>query len=208
MSLPQSELIYTIAEYLTLERESEERHEYLDGQIFLMAGESEEHGIICVNLAGQLYNQLRGRPCQTFTKDMKVRSGPKAKSRRSIKDFFPYPDLVVVCGERQYHDEHRDVLLNPTLIVEVLSPSTKDFDRGEKFERYRTWLPSLAEYVIVHQSQPRIEHHLRQSEEQWILTTIDGLHATVSLSSIGCELKLSDVYEDVRFASEINLPET
>ena len=204
MGLPQSELIYTIAEYLTLERESDERHEYLDGQVFLMAGESEEHGIICHNIAGQLYIQLRGRPCQTFTKDMKVLSGPKPKSSRSIKGFFSYPDLVVVCGERQFHDEHRDVLLNPTLIVEVLSPSTQDYDRAGKFERYRTWLPSLAEYVIVHQAQPRIEHHLRQSEEQWLLTTIDGLHATVSLSSIGCELKLSDVYEGVRFASEIN----
>lgn len=208
MSFAQSELIYTIAEYLTLERESDERHEYLDGQVFLMAGESEEHGIICVNFAGQLYNQLRGRPCQTFTKDMKVRSGPPAKSPRSIKGFFSYPDLVVVCGERQYHDEHRDVLLNPTLIIEVLSPSTQDYDRAGKFERYRTWLPSLTEYVVVHQAQPRIEHHRRQSEEQWLLTTIDGLHATVSLSSIGCELKLSDIYEGVSFASEVGLPET
>ena len=119
-----------------------------------------------------------------------------------------YPDLVVVCGERQFHDEHRDVLLNPTLIVEVLSPSTEDNDRAGKFERYRTWLPSFTEYVVVHQSQPRIEHHLRQSEEQWLLTTIDGLHATVGLSSIGCELKLSDVYEGVRFASETDPPES
>lgn len=208
MSLARSELSYTIAEYLTLERESEERHEFLDGQIFLMAGESEEHGIICINLAGQLYAQLRGRSCQIFTKDMKVRSGPKPKSPRSIKGFFSYPDLVVVCGERQYYDEHRDVLLNPTLMVEVLSPSTEDYDRAGKFERYRTWLPSFTEYVIVHQSQPRIEHHLRQSTEQWLLTTIDGLHATVRFSSISCELKLSDVYENVRFAPEITLPET
>jgi Uma2 family endonuclease len=207
MSLPQSQPIYTIAEYLTLERESDERHEYLDGQIFLMAGESEEHGMICHNLGGQLYNQLRGRPCQTFTKDMKVRSGPEPGSPRSIKGFFSYPDLVVVCGERRYHDEHRDVLLNPTLIIEVLSPTTKNYDRGEKFERYRTWLPSLAEYVIVHQSQPRIEHHLRQSEGQWMLTTIDGLRATMRLSSIGCELKLSDIYEGIRFAPESDLLE-
>jgi Uma2 family endonuclease len=104
---------------------------------------------------------------------------------------------VVVCGERQYHDEHRDVLLNPTLIIEVLSPSTKDYDRGEKFERYRTWLASLVEYVVVHQSQPRIERHLRQPGEQWVLTTVDGLGAVLHLSSLGSESKLADIYEGV-----------
>jgi Uma2 family endonuclease len=197
MSLPRSQPIYTVAEYLALERESDERHEYVDGDVLLMAGESEEHGIICHNLDGQLYNLLRARPCQTFTKDMKVRSGPEPRSPRSVRGFFSYPDLVVVCGERLYHDEHRDVLLNPTLITEVLSPSTKDYDRGEKFERYRTWLASLVEYVVVHQSQPRVERHLRQPGEQWVLTTIDGLGAVLQLSSLGCELKLADIYEDV-----------
>lgn len=202
MGLAQSQLIYTIEEYLSLERESEERHEYLDGLIYAMAGESEDHGIICHNLSGQLYNQLRGTPCQTFSKDMKVRSGPAPKSPRSTKGFFSYPDLVIVCGERQYHDAYRDVLLNPTLIIEVLSPSTKDFDRGEKFERYRDYLLSLAEYVIVHQAQPKIEHHLRRANGQWLLTTIEGLERPLPLSSIGCEMKLSDIYDRINFATD------
>jgi len=201
MSLTES--IYTVDEYLALERKSVERHEYLDGRIFSKAGESEEHGIICHNIGGQLYVQLRGRPCQTFSKDMKVRSGPEKRSARSVKNFFSYPDLVVVCGERRFQDEHRDVLLNPTVIFEVLSPSTKDFDRGEKFERYRIWLESLAEYVVVHQTRPRIEHHTRQAKNQWVLTTIDGLDASVSLASIGCELKLKDIYEGVGFPPDV-----
>jgi len=128
MSLPQSQPIYTIAEYLALERESDERHEYLDGQIFLMAVESEEHGIICHNLSGQLYNQLRGKPCQTFTKDMKVR-GTEPRSLHSIEGFFSYPDLVVVCGERRYSDNYRDVLLNPTLIKEFPSLLKRIYNR-------------------------------------------------------------------------------
>jgi Uma2 family endonuclease len=205
MSLSQSDASYSISEYLTLERESSDRHEYVDGLIYLMAGESEEHGMICQNLAGQLYVQLRGKACQTFSKDMKVRSGPEPRSPRSVEGFFSYPDVVVVCGERRYHDEYHDVLLNPVVIIEVLSPSTKDYDRGEKFERYRTWLPSLAEYVIVHQSQPQIEHHRRHSEEQWLLTTISGLDATVPVSSIGCEFKLSDIYEGVSFPPKTGL---
>jgi len=106
MGLAHSQSIHTIEEYLALERESEERHEYLDGLIYAMAGESEDHGIICHNLSGQLYNQLRGKPCQTFSKDMKVKSGPAPKSPRSTKGFFSYPDLVIVCGERQYHDAY------------------------------------------------------------------------------------------------------
>ena len=162
MGTAKSQTVYTAEEYLALERESEQRHEYLDGQILAMAGESEEHGIICTNLSGQLYSQLRGRPCQAFSKDMKVLSGSDLHPRPSTKGFFSYPDIVVVCGERKYHDEHRDVLLNPTLIIEVLSPSTEAFDYGRKFWRYRTYLPSLKSYLLVSQSMPLIDHYLRQ----------------------------------------------
>ena len=189
----------TVEEYLVNERAAEERHEYLDGVVYAMAGESQQHGIISQNLSGQLYLQLRGKPCQTFIKDTKVRCGPDPQVLRSIKNLFAYPDLVVVCGERSYHDQYRDVLLNPTVIIEVLSETTKDYDRGEKFERYRTWLPSLAEYVIVHQTQPRIEHHQRQPTGQWLMTTFDGLDAVLNLPALACSLTLRDIYEGVVF---------
>jgi Uma2 family endonuclease len=197
MASPISQIRFTIEEYLEQERQAEERHEYLDGLIYAMAGESPEHGVISVNLVRELSSKLRGGPCQTFTKDTKVRCGPDQKTPQSTKGLFAYPDLVVVCGERRYHDKHRDILLNPTIIVEILSETTRDYDRGEKFERYRTWLPSLAEYVIVHQTESRIEHHQRQNTEQWLLTTIDGLEATLDLSAIKCSLALRDIYEGI-----------
>ena len=135
MSFPQAQPRHRVEEYLELERKSEERHEFLDGFIYAMAGESPEHGIACVNLVGQLHPQLRGKPCQIFSKDMKVRSGPIPRGRYAKKGLFSYPDLLVVCGELEFHDKHRDVLLNPTVIIEVLSPTTEAFDRGEKFWR-------------------------------------------------------------------------
>lgn len=207
MALPQTELQFTIEEYLVLEREADERHEYLDGFIYAMAGESPEHGIISQNLSGQLYIKLRGTRCQTFLKDTKVRCGPVPINLRSTRGLFAYPDLVVVCGERQYHDQHKDVLLNPTVIIEILSEATKNYDRGEKFERYRTWLSSLNEYVVVHQVQPRIEHHQRQSSAQWLLTTIDGLDSVITLSSLDCSLLLKDIYEGVEFPAQPEITE-
>jgi Uma2 family endonuclease len=154
MRLPQSQGYFSVAEYLALERESEERHEYLDGYVYAMAGESPEHSDICANLAGILYLQLRGTPCRVWSKDTKVRSGPEPRSRRAMKGLFSYPDLVVVCGAPQFHDTYRDVLLNPTVIIEVLSSSAEIFDRGEKFWRYRTWLPALTNYLLVSQALP------------------------------------------------------
>src|SRR5205807_944775 len=134
-------------EYLERERAAEERHEYLDGQIYAMAGESPSHGIITVNLVGIFYIQLKGKPCQALTKDTKVRSGPTPLPGHSTRGLFSYPDIVVVCGEPEYHDAFRDVILNPTAIVEVLSPATEAFDRGEKFTRYQVWNPTLKDYV-------------------------------------------------------------
>jgi Uma2 family endonuclease len=149
MSLPQSQPLYTIEEYLALEREAEERYEYLDGFIYAMAGESPNHGAICVNLTGIISTQLLGAPCQVFFKDMKVRSGPVPKTRYTTKGLFSYPDLLVVCGKLKFHDKHQDVLLNPTVIIEVLSPTTEAFDRGQKFRRYRMHIPALTDYIVV-----------------------------------------------------------
>lgn len=197
-SLPRTAILSTVAEYLAKERESEERHEYLDGEIYLMAGESPEHGAICTNSGGQLYSQLRGGPCQVFFKDMKVYSGPIPASRYYTKGLYSFPDLVVVCGEPQFLDEHRDVLVNPRVIIEVLSPSTEAFDRGEKFLRYRRHLESLTDYVVVAQNRPLVEHFERQTNGQWVIAaTATDLSDSVALTSIGCTLGLRDIYDRI-----------
>src|SRR5919108_655693 len=124
-----------------------------------MAGESEDHGTICMNLSVSLGSQLRGTPCRAFSKDTKVRCGPYRPHTR--EGLYAYPDLVVVCGPSQYHDQARDVLLNPKVIVEVLSPSTEALDRSEKLYRYRRWLPTLMDYVLVAQDRLLIDHYQR-----------------------------------------------
>jgi Uma2 family endonuclease len=202
MSLPHAHVRYSVEEYLTSERESEERHEYLDGQIYAMAGQSPEHGAICTNLGGQLYAQLRGRPCQVFSKDMKVRSGPAPKLGQTAKGLYSYPDLLVVCGELKFHDEYRDVLVNPNVIIEVLSPATEAFDRGEKWARYQTWLPELTDYLLVSQSKPRVEHFHRRTGGEWLYSLVNNLEDGFHLHSIDCTLQLADVYDRVVFPVE------
>lgn len=198
---------FTVEEYLAFERASDERHEYLDGIIYAMtdsanpqamAGESEDHGTISTNLSGVLFAQLRGTPCRVFSKDTKVQCGPyRSRTREGL---YAYPDLLVVCGPSQYHDQARDVVLNPTVIIEVLSPSTEAYDRGEKFRRYRTWLPTLMDYVLVAQDRPLMDHSHRQDDGTWALYTLEGLHAALHLASIGCTLPLADVYDRLVFA--------
>jgi Uma2 family endonuclease len=193
---------YTVEAYLVLERDSEERHEYLDGNIYLMAGESPEHGAICMNLSITLGSQLRGTPCQAFAKDTKVRSGPIPRPGSPMKGLFSYPDLLVVCGDLQFHDPFRDVLLNPTLIIEVLSDSTEAFDRGEKFRRYRTWLSTLTDYLLVAQDMPLIDHYHRVEANRWELIAVEGLEASLYLDSLNCSLPLADVYDRIVFPPE------
>ena len=193
---------YTVAEYLELERDSEDRHEYLDGDVYLMAGESPEHGAICMNLSVIIGSQLRGTPCQAFAKDTKVRSGPTPRPGDPMKGLFSYPDLLVVCGDLQFHDPFRDVLLNPTLIIEVLSDSTEAFDRGEKFRRYRTWLPTLTDYLLVAQDKPLIDHYHRVETNRWELVSIEGLEASLHLELLNCTLQLVDVYDRIVFPPE------
>jgi len=204
MSLPRSQGYFSVEEYLALERESEERHEYLDGYVYAMAGESPEHSDICSNLVSMLHPQLRGTPCRVWSKDTKVRSGPEPRSRRATKGLCSYPDLVVVCGAPQFHDAYRDVLLNPTVIIEVLSPSTEARDRGEKFWRYRTWLPALTNYLLVSQTLPLIEHYIRQANDTWNLSTVSALEESVYLATIDCTLRLREVYDRINFPSEVS----
>src|SRR5437763_1371764 len=141
MGLPKLKPRYTVDQYLAMERHAEERHLFLDGEIYAMAGESDRHGIISVNLVALLVVQLRGGPCSVRTKDTKVRSGPIPMSGAATKGMFSYPDVLVICKEPEYHDAFRDILLNPKAIFEVLSESTEAFDRGEKFQRFQEWNP-------------------------------------------------------------------
>jgi Uma2 family endonuclease len=199
MGLPKPKPMYTVDEYLVIERASQERHEYLDGQIYAMAGESGEHGDISANLIATVVIQLRGTPCRARTKDTKVRSGPAPTLGRSTSGLYSYPDVVVVCGEPEYHDAHTDVILNPSVIVEVLSPATEAFDRGEKFARYQTWNPTLNDFLLVSQDQQQIEHYHREADSRWSYHRHTGLESSVPIPSIECTLKLADVYDRIAF---------
>jgi Uma2 family endonuclease len=188
---------FTVEEYLAFERASDERHEYLDGVIYAMAGESPDHGRICVNLVATLVARLRGSNCEVFSKDTKVCCGPyRAHTREGL---YAYPDLVVVCGAMQFHGQAEDVLVNPQVIVEVLSPSTEAFDRGERFHRYRRWLPTLTDYVLVGQDRPVIDHYHRAEDGLWMLQTLEDLEARLALETIGCTVPLAEVYERIVF---------
>lgn len=195
---------HTVEDYLGLERQSDERHQFIDGQIYAMAGESLAHSMICFNLAMILGNQLRATPCRGLSPNMKIRSGPAHKHSR--KGMFSYADASVVCGEPRFHDEHRDVLLNPTVIVEVLSPSTEAFDRGDKFHRYRAHLDSLRDYLLVSSASAVIDHFRRNAAGEWLLTSVEGLEAELLVESIGCRLPLAEVYERVEFPPEAENP--
>jgi len=197
MALPQAMPIFEPKEYLALERSTETRHEYLDGFVYAMAGESPEHSTICFNLSGLVYVQLLDSPCRGYSPNMKVRNDPA--------DLYSYPDLAIVCGEPIYHDAHRDVVLNPTVVFEVLSPSTEKYDRGEKSLRYRENIETLQNYVLVSQKQPRIECFTRQPDGSWSSLEINGLAETFDLPSIGCRVPLADVYRRIVFPNiEVN----
>jgi len=186
---------YSAKEYLALERSALFKSEFHDGQIYAMTGASRKHNLVTVNIARELSAQLKKRPCEAYINDMRV----KAAEARS----YHYPDIAVVCGSPQFEDAHVDTLLNPTVLIEVLSPSTEAYDRGGKFAHYRK-IASLNEYLLVTQDQPIIERYQRQGDV-WILSEAEGLDASVSLESIGCILSLREVYDKVLDATDSNL---
>lgn len=185
-ALPKQKL--TSLEYLEIERQAETRSEFLDGEMFAMSGASRKHGRVAGSAFASLHSQLRGRPCEAFTADMRVRISPTG--------LYTYPDIVVVCGEAQFEDAEVDTLLNPALVLEVLSPSTTDYDRGTKFAHYRS-LPSLREYLLLAQDRVHAEHFVRQAGDRWLLSETDDREAVLELASIGCRLALADAYERV-----------
>ncbi len=191
MSWPYAHPVFTPDEYLALERPSEIRHEYLDGTVYAMAGETPEHSIICFNLASTVGNSMRNNSCQGYSPNMKVRTDQSG--------LFAYPDLMIVCGKAEYHDNHRDVLTNPTVIFEVLSRSTAAYDRGEKSLRYRTHIASLQDLILVAQDKPHLERYARQQDGSWVQTELDGLNDLLVLDSIDCQLSLAEIYAGINF---------
>lgn len=190
-SAPAQKSLYTPEQYLEREREAEFRSEYISGEILAMAGASFEHGIITSNLTRLLNAQLEDEPCVVIPNDMRVQA--------NVTGPYFYPDLVVVCEEPRFGDGRGDSLLNPTVLIEVLSPSTEAYDRGEKFIYYRR-IASLQEYVLVAQNTPRVERYVRQGDF-WLLAEYAGMEATVPLETIGCTLELGSIYRKVTFPS-------
>ena len=193
----------TPEEYIAFERKALPdseiiRHEYLNGELIAMSGASRAHNLITGNIFGELRTLLRGSGCETYANEMRV-SSPLTSS-------YFYPDVVVVCEEPRFEDEVFDTLLNPIILVEVLSPSTEAYDRGEKFAHYRQ-LASLQEYILVAQDKVFVEHYRRQEKQgtapvtgkDWIFTDFQELEEILSLTSIQCDLPLQEIYERVAF---------
>ncbi len=186
MALPKSFL--SPAEYLRRERAGEAKHEYDAGEIWAMVGASLNHNLIAGSLFAALYGQLRGKPCNIFPSDMRL---------KTPSGLYAYPDISVVCGEVQFEDSHQDTLLNPVVLVEVLSPSTERYDRGRKFQHYRT-LPTLRDVLLVAQDSLRVEQYTWQAG-RWTLIDVGGNDGVVQLDSLGCALPLTAIYEQVTF---------
>jgi len=183
---------YTPEEYLELERKAEHKSEYINGEIIAMSGGSVVHGRIGTNVLRDISNRIEGTSCEAFGSDTRVQTGAL---------HYCYPDVTVICGKPFVEDSHKDTLLNPILIVEILSPSTQQYDRGVKFDRYKR-VESLQEYVLISQDEPRIERFLRLDSGAWEETVVEGLESTVRLESIGIELELCRVYQRVEFGVE------
>jgi Uma2 family endonuclease len=180
----------TPEEYLEIERKAEYKSEYFNGEMFAMAGASRRHNLITGNVFAQLHSQLRKRSCEIYQSDMRVKV--------SQTGLYSYPDVTVVCGTAMFEDKNIDTLLNPTLIVEVLSESTETYDRGRKFEHYRQ-IESLMEYLLIAQDKYRIEQFIKQENGLWLLSETKGLEGVFKLPSINCELLISEIYDKVEF---------
>jgi len=181
---------FTVAQYLEIERSAESRSEYLNGGIYAMAGGSPNHAFIAANAVIQIGAQLRGKPCRVAGSDLRICCKPA--------NVLTYPDISVVCGPVKTLDAEKDTLTDATVIVEVLTPSTENYDRGAKFRYYRG-LPSFSEYLLLAQDEIRAEHYVRQPDGSWLFREFNGPDAVVELKSIGCRLELGSLYEHVEF---------
>ena len=181
---------YTPEEYLALERKAEFKSEYYDGRIYAMAGASDPHNVIAGNVITELNIGLKGKPCKPRPSDAKVRSDDEG--------LLSYPDVTVVCGKPEFYAGTTDVLINPKLLVEILSPSSEAFDRGKKFAKYKQ-LESFTDYLLVAQDEPQIDYFVRQASGDWLQKSFGGMDAEIHIASLDCTLRLADIYDAVLF---------
>lgn len=177
-------------EYLEIERKSEFRHQFYDGVMYAMSGGSPAHAFIIMALGSELRNAFKKRPCQVAGSDLRVRV-----SRGGL---YTYPDVVVICGDLEFADKRKDTLVNPTFLIEVLSPSTEAHDRGFKTEQYRQ-IESLREYALVSQSRPHVEVYRPQPDAGWQFSEFTGLDATCRFESVECSIPLAEIYDKIEF---------
>lgn len=177
-------------EYLKIERASELRHEYYNGEMFAMSGATRAHNLIAGNFFAELRMQFRDRDCEVYQADMRVKVVRKG--------LYTYPDVVAACDQPEFEDDEFDTLVNPRVIVEVLSKSTEDYDRGTKFEMYRR-IPSLRDYILVAQDRFHVEHFQRQDGDRWILEDFNATDGTLVIESIECEIPIADIYTKLKF---------
>ncbi len=190
----KTETIFSPEDYLKFEREADSRHEFLNGEIYAMAGESLSHSRVCMNLARETGNVLKGKSCEALSPNMKVRT--------STASLFSYPDLTIVCGEPQFHDTKKDVLVNPKVIFEVLSPSTAEYDRTTKFQKYRMGNETLTDYILVSQDKPFVEHFVKQADNNWIYRSYGEIENVLKIETVECELSLHEIYDRVELTFE------
>ena len=180
----------TEEQYLAIERAAEFKSEFLNGEMFAMSGASVRHADLDGNVYAELHTRLRGSPCRVFNSDLRVRV--------SATGLYTYPDVTVVCGPPALADGHQDVLLNPAVIFEVLSPSTERYDRGRKFQHYRT-IETLQSYILVEQDRIRVEHYSPQADNTWTLRDYQQPEDQLTIDSIGVAIPLARIYERVEF---------
>lgn len=186
--------VFTPEDYLIFEREAETRHEFLDGEVYQMASESLSHSRVCINLGGEVRAKLKGKPCEALSPNMKVRT--------SNANLFSYSDLIIVCGEPQFHDVEKDVLTNPRVVFEVLSPSTAEYDRTTKFQRYQMGNETLTDYILVSQDKCFVEHFRKSAGGEWLYQSYAALEDNLKIESIECELSLNEICDRVELTFE------
>ncbi len=194
------EKLYTIEEYLAFERKAHSKHEFRNGKIVPMTGGAATHNQIIARIINVLINALDAlnKEYIVYSSDMKIRI--------PVHNQFVYPDAVVVCEKPEFYDERTDIITNPLLVVEVLSPSTEDYDQHLKFDKYRT-LASFKEYLLVRQDTPFVTDYFREEENLWRTTDVQNLEASISLKSVECELPLAKIYKGVKFETPASTDE-
>ncbi len=190
-NLATVEKLYTEEEYLAFERAALDKHELIDGEIVAMAGATREHNTISGNIFASFHSQLRGRDCEAYIHDMRV---------RMKKGRYGYPDVVVACGRPEFADDEFDILLNPIVVIEVLSKSTRFRDKNEKLETYQK-MESIQEVLLVEQDILRIEHYIKQTPMQWLLRIYEDFDSAIDLASIACTISVAEMYDRIVFQS-------